>query len=108
WVTWRARVSVAPPGGNATTRRMGRSGYDDGACACAKAAAPSKAHAAKPHRKRLRMVPASRLRRPVHCPVIGKPIGSRAGFCVDWFEPCNKDIIVAGDAYMFASSQSPM
>jgi hypothetical protein len=46
------------------------------------------------------------LHRPVHRPVIGKPIGSRAGFSVDWFEPCNKDIIVAGDAYMFASSQS--
>src|SRR6516225_8385172 len=54
WVTWRDRVSVAPPGGNAITRRIGRSGYNEGVCACAKAAAPNTAHATKPHRDRHR------------------------------------------------------
>src|SRR5262249_58239435 len=39
--------------------------------------------------------PSTALRRPVHCPVIGKPIGSRAAVCVDWLEPGNRDVIVA-------------
>src|SRR5262249_15293236 len=53
-VTWRVSVSVAPPGGNATTSRIGRSGYEEGLCACAEAAAPSNAHTKKQQRKRLR------------------------------------------------------
>src|SRR5262249_1661870 len=43
---------------------------------------------------------------PAHGPLTS--IGPRAGVCVDWLEPCNNDVIVAGAAYMFASSQSPM
>src|SRR6266849_2031542 len=49
-VIWRFRVSVAPPGGNATTRRIGRSGNDCGFCACASPGAPNRTHAIEHHR----------------------------------------------------------
>ncbi len=55
-VIWRASVSVAPPGGNATTSRIGRSGYDEGAWASA--GALSMASAIEHHRTRLSMMPS--------------------------------------------------
>src|SRR5215471_8677653 len=55
-VIWRANVSVAPPGGNATTSRIGRSGQEEGLCACAEIAVASTAATIDHQRKRLRMI----------------------------------------------------
>ena len=41
WPNSRAAASVAPPGGNCNTMRIGRFGY--GACACTRGAAKAKA-----------------------------------------------------------------
>src|SRR5207245_4933123 len=56
WTTTRATLSLDPPGGNGTTKRIGRLGYGspdlaEGACACSPSAHVIPAmHAVKRHR----------------------------------------------------------